>query len=348
MDGPAALPSAPQERAQDILEQVGVLVTPSLREAVERLPSRIRHLAGCHFGWWEADGTRPAGKQGKGLRPALVVLSCQGVGGDHMAALPAAVAVELVHNASLLHDDIIDGDRIRRGRPALWAAFGIPAGILAGDALFFLAAEVLLDAGGPLADTGPAELNKAVQNLIEGEYADVVFQDHPVVSVPDTSAMAQSKTGALTATSCALGALAAGAHQARVEHLRAFGAHLGAAFQLTDDLLDVWGHPEATGKPRWSDLAARKKTGPIAYALNTESPAGRALGRLLSSPLPLDQRQLERAVRLMEETGARTWALSEARRLTDTALRHLRAATLRPAAAAALTSLTRLATERDQ
>ncbi|MFE9637186.1 polyprenyl synthetase family protein [Streptomyces sp. NPDC006463] len=134
--------------------------------------------------------------ESKGIRVALTLLSCQAVDGEAEQAVPAAVAVELVHNASLLHDDVIDGDRLRRGIPALWTVFGVPAAILAGDALFFLANQVLLEAGGALAAEGLPRLNRAVQDLIDGEYADVAFQDRPVVPVGEAQAMAQAKTGA--------------------------------------------------------------------------------------------------------------------------------------------------------
>ncbi|WDO11379.1 polyprenyl synthetase family protein (plasmid) [Streptomyces murinus] len=282
------------------------------------------------------------------MRAALTLLSCEAIGGSRAAALPAAVAVELVHHASLLHDDIIGGDRIRRGHPALWAAFGVPASILAGDALFFLATQVLHEADGPLAATGLARLNGAVQDLIDGEYADVLFQDRPDVPVAETQTMSQAKTGALMAAACELGALAAGARLARVEDLRAFGAHLGAAFHLADDLLGIWGEPAVTGKPRGGDLSASKKSGPIAYALASGTPAADALARLLAGSGPLSEAHLGQAVALVEATGAHTWALDKALRHTPTAGDHLEAAAPEPLAAAELTALAYLVTGRDR
>lgn len=258
------------------------------------------------------------------------------------------MAVELVHNASLLHDDVIDEDRLRRGRPALWTVFGVPAAVLAGDALFFLASQVLLEAGGALASTGLARLNAAVQHLIDGEYADVTFQDRPTVAIAEAQAMAQSKTGALIAAACALGAVAAGADDGRVEQMRAFGAHLGAAFQLTDDLLGIWGDPQVTGKPRWSDLSARKKSLPITRALASDSAAGQALARLYAMPGSLSLLQLEQAARLVEEAGGRSWSQSEAQRHIEVALHHLRAAEPEPRSAAGMASLARQISGRDR
>lgn len=200
-----------------------LLTARPLRSAVEQLPRGVRHLAGVHFGWWDLQGAPMAPAEGKGVRVALALLCCQAVGGAAEQAVPAAVAVELVHNASLLHDDVIDGDRLRRGRPALWTVCGVPAAILAGDALFFLATQVLLEAGGTLAVTGLAQLNAAVQDLIDGDYADVTFQDRPSVPLADVQAMAQGKTGALIAAACSLGALAGGADDERASRLGAFG-----------------------------------------------------------------------------------------------------------------------------
>lgn len=346
MDASVAQPVVPQRDGDDIVAALSVSLP--LRAAVDRLPSAVRHLAGCHFGWWDRRGDPLVSVEGKEVRASLTVLACRAVGGEAEQGVPAAVAVELVHNASLLHDDVIDGDRLRRGRPALWTVFGVPAAILAGDALFFLATQVLLEAGGALATTGLVRLNEAVQQLIAGEYADVTFQDRPAVAIAEAQAMAQSKTGALIAAACALGAVAAGADEARVEPMGAFGAHLGAAFQLTDDLLGIWGDPQTTGKPRWSDLSSRKKSLPITHALASGSAAGQALARLYATPGPLSQLQLDRAARLVEEAGGRSWTQSEARRHVEEALHHLQAAEPEPRAAADMASLARRITGRDR
>ncbi|MEU9113273.1 polyprenyl synthetase family protein [Streptomyces sp. NPDC048483] len=288
-----------------------------------------------------------AGSSGKAVRPALALLACEAVGGERLQGVPAAVAVELVHNASLLHDDIIDGDRLRRGRPALWALLGVPAGILAGDALFFLAVQVLADAPPPLDGRGARQLTAAVQELIGGEYTDALLETRSAVSLADCTAMAADKTGALIAASCALGALAGGAGMTRVGHLRAFGAHVGVAFQLVDDLLGIWGDPARTGKPARSDLASRKKSLPVAAALASDGAAGRELSRLYDRREPLSQAQLERAAELVEAAGGRAWAAGEARRHIGAALDSLHAADPARTPAQELTALAQLITDRD-
>jgi geranylgeranyl diphosphate synthase type I len=139
----------PTREVGQVLSDAAAVTEPGLREAVSRLPERIRHPVGEHWGWWDSSDRPLQGRAGKTMRPALALLACEAVGGQTAAGVPAAVAVELVHNASLLHDDLIDGDRLRRGRPAVWAELGMPAAVLAGDALFFLAVQVLSQAPPP-------------------------------------------------------------------------------------------------------------------------------------------------------------------------------------------------------
>lgn len=335
---------------QQILADVGEQMFSPLRQAVDGLPKRIRYAAGVHFGWWDATGTPHAGSIGKAVRSALALLACEAVGGNPAAAVPAAVAVELLHNASLLHDDIIDSDRLRRGRPALWTQLGIPAGILAGDALFFLAIQVLADTQPSLSSAGLAELLPAVQELIDGEYAETLMKTCSEVSVAEGEAVATAKTGPLTAAACALGALAAGADADRVRHLRAFGMHLGAAFQLTDDLLGILGDPERTGKPVGSDLQARRMSLPVLAALNVDNSAGRELARRYSQcdrPSP-DPEGLDHLVYLVQEAGGCTWAAAQAQRHIASGLDRLHAANPEPTAATELTALAHFITTRDR
>lgn len=341
----------PARDAGQILSEAAAVTGPALRDAVARLPERIRRPVGVHFGWWDTDGgPLPAGvAQGKAVRPALVLGACAAVGGDRLAGAAAAVSVELVHNASLLHDDIIDGDRTRRGRPALWAQMGVPAAILAGDALFFLATQVIAGAPPPL-DTSRAValLTASVQELIEGEYADTLLEDQAGVVLEEVQAVAAGKTGALMAAACALGALSGGGTEQQVAHLRAFGAHLGLAFQIADDLLGTWGDPQRTGKPAGSDLATRKKTLPVAAALSCAGKAAAELHDLYAAQNRLSTQEVARAVRLVEKAGGRSWAEREAELHTARALEHLHAAHPCPGPAQELTALAHLVTTRDQ
>src|SRR5690606_14732987 len=140
------------------------------------------------------------------LRPALVLLAAEAVGGDAAAAMPAAVAVELVHNFSLLHDDVVDGDLTRRHRLTAWSMFGRGSAILAGDALLSLASEVLATSTHPAAQEAVRTLNQTVLELIRGQTIDLAFENRDDVLLSECQRMAQSKTGALLGCAAALGA----------------------------------------------------------------------------------------------------------------------------------------------
>jgi geranylgeranyl diphosphate synthase type I len=298
------------------------LVEPVLREAVTRLDPLTARVASYHLGWTDALG-RPATPGGKALRPALAVLSARAAGGDVARCLPAAAAVELVHAFSLIHDDIMDGDRMRRHRPAAWTVFGRSAAILTGDALLVLAEDLLLEQGTRGCVRAARGLIAAIQRLIAGQASDLEFEGRADVSLDDCRRMSTDKTGSLLACACSIGAMMAEGPEPLVAALAAFGAEAGLAFQLADDLLGIWGNPETTGKPVLSDLRARKKTLPVVAALTGGTAAGDRLARLLGRPEPLSETDLLEAARLVDEAGGRAWAETEAKHRFDTAERHL-------------------------
>ena len=293
------------------------LVGPGIEAAVARLSPDIRPVASYHLGFCDAKGN-PTGNRsgGKALRPALTLLSARAAGAPPEGAVPAAVAVELVHNFSLLHDDIMDGDTERRHRPTAWTVFGIGPAILAGDALQALANDVLLEGPAPQSVWASRCLAAAVQRLISGQGADLAFERRDQVSVDECLDMAADKTAALMACACSIGAIYVGAPASTAMSLTAFGAYIGLAFQLTDDLLGIWGSPEVTGKPVRSDLRSRKKSLPVVAALASESDAARELASLLAVAEPLTEDQLLSAAELVEAAGGKKWVEAEA----DTAL----------------------------
>jgi len=224
-------------------------VEPALRSAVARLDPDSRRLASYHFGWTDAQGRPASSSGGKAVRPALALLSAQAVGASAHVGLPGAVAVELVHNFSLLHDDLMDGDVERRHRTTVWALEGAAAAILCGDALLAAASQVLLDVGTLDAVEALRLLTASTQQLIRGQYDDLAFERRCDVTVDECLAMAAGKTGALLSCAAAIGAVLAGADRASVAALAAYGGELGLAFQLVDDLLGIWGDSGVTGKP---------------------------------------------------------------------------------------------------
>jgi geranylgeranyl diphosphate synthase type I len=333
--------------AAEVLTWSRGLVDPALRTAVDRLPPSMRAVTGYHLGWWDEQGRPALCGAGKALRPALVLLAADAVGGIPATALPAAVAVELVHNFSLLHDDVMDGDQTRRHRPTAWNVFGRGPAILAGDALLSLAFDVLAGAGHPACQAGIRMLCAAVSDLLDGQHADLAFEHRDDVELPECLGMAAGKTGSLLGAAAGLGALYGDGSAEQIAHLRAFGEQLGIAFQYVDDLLGIWGDPGVTGKPVHSDLASRKKSLPVVAALTSGTPAGRELASLYRQDGPLAEPDLARAAELVANAGGRDWSQQQADALFGRALHRLRQAGAGPRAAAELTAVARLATHRD-
>lgn len=329
--------------ASDILSWSRSLIDPAMRDAVSKLPASMSQIAGYHFGWHDEHGQPVPSNSGKALRPALVLLSAEAVGGCADDAIPAAVAVELVHNFSLLHDDVMDADVTRRHRRTAWSVFGVNQAILAGDALLALAFDALGGSNGQAVKI----LSSAVQSLADGQSADLAFEKRTDVSIAEVLQMAQRKTGALLRCSCALGGLFGGGSAEQVEHLAGFGERIGLAFQVVDDLLGIWGDPSMTGKPIHSDLRSRKKTLPVVAALMSESPAARALAGFYYADQPMSRQEVVRAAELVDSAGGRRWSLVQIDEQLSLALRHLRAAELTEQGAAELDGLAQLATRRD-
>jgi geranylgeranyl diphosphate synthase type I len=318
------------------LSRARIAVEPALFDALGRLDPTSRRLAEYHL---EAGG--------KVVRPALALLSARAVGAAEATAVPGAVAVELVHNFSLVHDDLMDGDVERRHRPTVWAVHGAAAAILCGDAMLALATQVLLDIGTLDAIEAARQLAAATQELIRGQHADLDFEQRRFVGVDECLAMAAGKTGALLACSASIGAVLAGAPASAVRALSTYGAELGLAFQLVDDLLGVWGDSATTGKPVGSDLRARKKSLPIAFALTDSGPASAALAQWLATEGPDSDGDIARAAGLVEAAGGRAWAAEEATRRLALAESALATAALDPDAVDELVALGRFVVTRN-
>jgi len=298
------------------------MVQAALHRAGERLSPNIRRIVAYHLGWSDADGRDVEGDGGKAVRPAITLLAAEAVGSPPEAALPGAVALELVHNFSLIHDDVMDGDRERRHRPTVWALFGVGEAIIAGDAMMTLAQELLLEDPRPMGHTAARELSRATAEMIQGQSEDLAFESRLDVTEEQCLAMCGHKTGSLLAAAGSLGAILGGADENAVRRLRSFGRHLGLTFQAVDDVLGIWGRPNVTGKPAASDLRQQKKTIPVVHALSAGGRAGGELMNLLSNGELADDR-LARAVALLEECGSRAWTLEIADRHLEHALAEL-------------------------
>ncbi len=333
--------------AREVLASSRVIVEPALRAAVDTLPPVMRRIAGYHFGWCTEHGQPETANGGKAIRPTLVLLGAQVVDGAPTAGVPAAVAVELVHNFSLMHDDVMDGDLTRRHRRTAWSVFGVNAAILAGDALLALALDVLAASGHPAATDGTRMLTAAVQQLVEGQSADLDLEQRADVERDECLRMAERKTGALMGCACAMGASFGGGDPEQVERLRRYGIRLGLAFQHVDDLLGIWGDPAVTGKSIYSDLRSRKKSLPVVAALTSHTSAGRELAGLYHCDRSWSEIELAHAADLIEIAGGRAWSQAQVDDLLAQAMREFTPTNSTARAVAELGALARLATHRD-
>jgi geranylgeranyl diphosphate synthase type I len=301
-----------------------------------------------HLGWVDASFEPCDARSGKRLRPMLCILACEGCGGAVEQALPAAAAIELLHNFTLIHDDIEDQDHTRRDRPTVWSIWGAAQAINAGDTLFALAQLAMLrlverDLPSVTVVQATRLFNETCVALTGGQYLDIGFESRDDVSVEDYLTMIEGKTAALVACSCEIGAVIAGASDGQRERLRAFGRHSGLAFQMLDDVLGIWGDSSLTGKPVGADIARKKKTLPLLHGLARSAELrGLMAGEMLTTS------DVRRATDLVEKAGSRAYALQLARAHHDEALTALERADLRPGTARALQELAQNLLSRDQ
>jgi geranylgeranyl diphosphate synthase type I len=331
----SALSPDAKDIASTTLERAARLVAPALDEAVARLSPSLyapvqHHLAGG----------------GKRVRAALSLVSASAAGGTEEAGLLGAVAIELIHNFSLIHDDIMDGDAERRHRSTVWAEYGVGAAIIAGDALSTLALQVLLQEPTRERVLAARCLVEATQLMIAGQADDMAFESRPTVSVAECLAMERGKTSALLSCAASLGAILAGAPNETVDALAEFGSHLGTSFQAIDDLLGIWGETARTGKPVGSDLAQHKKTLPVSIAFAGTGDGIEELRGLLAGDLTAAD--VARARTLLEECGAREETVALADAHLASALAALDRVRLADGPKSELVAIAKFVTERDR
>lgn len=300
------------------------LIETELKRQVRRLaaPSTrgFHDMLAYHMGW---TGTSARKGQGKRIRPLLTLLVNASVGGRWRDAAPAAAALELVHNFSLVHDDIQDNSPTRRGRATLWKKVGAPLAINAGDALFTIAGQATLDLARSfepatvLAAAGI--LQQACLDLTKGQFLDLYHQGARHLSITGYWQMIDGKTAALIAACTHIGALLGGASPAKSQQYRRFGQLLGLAFQVQDDILGIWGEEARTGKSAASDLVEGKLSLPVIYGLRNKGEFSRrwrdAHARASNAP---------RLRKLLEQEGALEHSTRQANRLTREAVAALR------------------------
>ncbi|WP_433722490.1 polyprenyl synthetase family protein [Nocardia sp. CA-129566] len=338
-------PNATTNRALGVLRKTRGLCDLVIRQNVAALPDPLRTMAGYHFGWCDPNGLPVSSESGKALRSALTLGVATAYDARNLCTIDAAAAVELVHNFTLVHDDVMDGDPIRRGRPTVWKVWGVSDAILLGDVFHSLAGTVLANrATDSMACRASARLRAVELELCKGQQLDCAFEHRIDVDVDDYVAMAMGKTGALIGCACALGALYAGAASDDVDEVDLFGRELGLAFQFVDDLIGIWGDSSVTGKPTDGDLTRRKRTLPVVAALQASGDAAAELADLFASPDPMSAADVARATTLIEKAGGRDIAVAMAQNQIRRSL------TLLPAqvASADMLALIQLVLERDR
>lgn len=245
---------------------------PALREAVSGVDPALLMPLHYHMGWADPHGNPTVAERGKALRPTLCLFACEAVGAPPERALPAAVALECIHNFSLIHDDIQDGDTERRHRPTVWALWGVNKALTAGNALRVLADLALLrlhwnDVPAQRILEASRVLTTSYREMIEGQVLDLSYEKRLDITLSDYLHMVSKKTAALIGASLHLGALVGGAPPETVHALSQAGRLLGLGFQVQDDVLGIWGETALTGKAVGADILRRKKSFPIVYAL---------------------------------------------------------------------------------
>jgi geranylgeranyl diphosphate synthase type I len=300
--------STPKAVLEQRLMNYRPLIIEEMRQVVGEHTSELYGWMRYHLGWEDDNARLIEAAPGKLLRPTALLLAAETHGGLLEQAVPAAAAVQLVHDFSLIHDDIEDASERRRGRPTLWVLAGTSQAINTGDGMYTLARSAMQRLHEKNVDdrrilSAIAELDRACLRLVEGQYQDISFESRPDVSHDEYSNMIEGKTGALLAAAFAMGGILAGTTEPAVEALRKFGLRLGLAFQAIDDLLGIWGDPEITGKPVGEDLATRKMTYPVIHSLASNAAPQLAMAYRQSQDAPIDIAALSNEI---EAVGGKT------------------------------------------
>jgi len=298
-----------------------------------------------HMGWTgEGAGSEAAGKR---IRPLMLLLTVAGCDIEWLHALPAAAAVELVHNFSLVHDDIQDNSDKRRGRTTIWKIWGMPMAINAGDALFVLSNQAIMDLSAHYPTetvvTAATVLHNTCLDLTRGQFLDMSYEKRNDLGVEHYWPMIAGKTAALLSACCHIGSILGGTEQSKQDAYRSFGHALGMAFQAQDDILGIWGNEAITGKSAASDLLEGKKSLPVLHGL---SKGGKFAERWTKGPIQSDE--VEEIAQLLATEGSYEYTHSMSRQLTTLALDSLREADPQGEAGEALMELANKLIKREQ
>jgi geranylgeranyl diphosphate synthase type I len=325
-----------QEQTNSILPFVEI----ELQRQIARLDQpRIQpfyEMLTYHMGWTKFGNIQEV--TGKRIRPLILLLVTYACGGEWLHAVPAAAAVELVHNFSLVHDDIQDHSFNRHGRSTVWNKYGIPMAINVGDAFFTISNQAVMDLSKIYTPEKVIRAGKILHNtcldLTCGQYLDMSYQKRNDMSIEDYWPMIEGKTAALLSACTQIGALLAGVDETIIEQYRIFGRNLGLAFQVQDDIIGVWGDEAQTGKSAASDILEGKNSLPILYGI---SQRGNFAQRWIASTISPEE--VAEIAQMLKDEGALDFSQREAIRLTNQASQALQKANPHGEAGAALSEL---------
>ncbi len=321
-------------------------LSEELRSIIGEDSSPFYQMMRYHLGWLDRDGYPQEGMGGKMLRPTLCLLTCEAVGGGYHLAIPAACAVELVHNFTLIHDDIEDDSLERRHRPTLWSIWGKPQAINAGDGMYAVAHLAMLRTKGVSQEKVTRAnllLDEACLRLCEGQYLDIHYEGRLDISIEDYLEMVRRKTAALFECSTHIGAILGTEDESLVERFRCFGERIGLAYQIRDDVLGIWGEKRAKD----TDIRKRKKTLPVVYALERARGAEREKLLEIYRQEVINEGDAKEVIRILSQLGAEGYAQEMAGNYYQEALSELEMANLPPKACEELMEVTDFLVKRE-
>ena len=298
-----------------VFQRYQATLESALRDRLSDDSSFVYSMLRYNMGWADTQGVPVSAAQGKALRPTLCLLTCEAVCGDFSRAVSAAAAFELIHNFSLIHDEVQDRDETRRHRPTLWTIWGDAKALSAGNVLRVVADVTIEQLRGGHTSFRKVEaigrvMTEASLEMIEGQYLDVSYEGRSDIGMRSYLDMIARKTGALIRSPMEVGAIMGADDQIVVDAFSECGRALGCVFQIRDDVLGIWGDERTTGKPVGADIRQRKNSLPIVHAMSTADGARkRTLDRVYGQETISDE-DVEIVLDIMDGLGTREFAHS--------------------------------------
>ncbi|MFQ5975876.1 MAG: polyprenyl synthetase family protein [Candidatus Hydrothermarchaeales archaeon] len=315
---------------EDILNEHLDMVDNEIKDLFKghNFPSKLYDMMQYHMGWLDENFKTTTQYGGKRFRPTLCLLVYNALSGVYDKALPAAAALELIHNFSLIHDDIEDRDETRRHKPTIWKLWGEVQGINTGDGMHVLANLAALRLRErDVSDSRVVDvlkiLNETVMRLCEGQYLDMSFEETMDVTTDMYLDMVSRKTAALIRATTEIGALLATENEEMIKHFKNFGEMIGIGFQIRDDIIGVWEKSESTGKPKASDIRNKKKSLPVIHALEKSSKEQRKAMQAIYAKEKLTDKDVEKVLDILHKAGSYEYSQNVAKKYENEALKEL-------------------------